>query len=389
MQAMKLTSMFCVLLVSLALAQPPSPVREESVYSVPSYVVSNDKLELAVAARGGAMLRLLLQGDPEKLSPFGNPEKLTLNPPAAGPRCSATSSAWTASARSQPEESKAGLSSHGEAHVSPWEIASSGKQGAATTVKFTVKLPLLQEIFTRTITLVDGESVVYVDSELESLLAFDRPVNWAEHATIASPFLEPEKNFVDLSSTRSKTRSYAATGGDAARRRLASFRDFTWPMAPAKGGGPAIDVRGVPASPNSMDHIATLLDPSRKLAFVTALNPARQYLLGYIFRSQEYPWIQQWMSYAANGWLQRGLEFATQPFDVPRREAITTGALFDTPMFRWLPAKSKITTRFAMFYTKTPPGMSKIDDVRLEGGKIIVEDRAAGRQVVLAASLPL
>jgi hypothetical protein len=41
-----------------------------------------------------------------------------------------------------------------------------------------------------------------------------------------------------------------------------------------------------------------------------------------------------------------------------------------------------------MFYTKTPPGMSKIDEVRLEGGKIIVEDRTAGRQVVLAASLP-
>lgn len=379
---MKLTSMFCVLFASLASAQPPSPVRDESVYSVPSYVVSNDKLELAVAARGGAMLRLLLQGDPEKLSPFGNPEKLISNPRVLGHFVCVDGFGPVS-----PEESKAGLSSHGEAHVSPWEIASSGKQGAATTVKFTVKLPLLQEILTRTITLVDGESVVYVDSELESLVAFDRPVNWAEHATIASPFLEPEKNLVDLSSTRSKTRSYAATGADAARRRLASFQDFTWPMAPAKGGGPAIDVRGVPASPNSMDHIATLLDPSRKLAFVTALNPARQYLLGYIFRSQEFPWIQQWMSYAANGWLQRGLEFATQPFDVPRREAIATGALFDTPVFRWLPAKSKITTRFAMFYTKTPPGMWKIDDVHPEGGKIIVEDRAAGRQVVLAASL--
>jgi hypothetical protein len=387
---MKLTSMFCVLFASLALAQPQSPVREESVYSFPSYVVSNDKLELAVAARGGAMLRLLLQGDPEKLSPFGNPEKLTLNPPAGrAPRLLGHFVCVDGFGPVSPEESKAGLSSHGEAHVSPWEIASSGKQGAAATVKFTVKLPWLQEIFTRTITLVDGESVVYADSELESLVAFDRPVNWAEHATIASPFLEPEKNFVDLSSTRSKTRSYAATGADAARRRLASFQDFTWPLAPSKGGGPAIDVRGVPASPNSMDHIATLLDPTRKLAFVTALNPARQYLLGYIFRSQEFPWIQQWMSYEANGWLQRGLEFATQPFDVPRREAIATGTLFDTPMFRWLPAKSKITTRFAMFYTKTPPGMSKIDEVRLEGGKIIVEDRAAGRQVVLAASLPL
>jgi hypothetical protein len=366
------------LLASVAWAQAP-----------PVFVVSNDKLELSVATQGGSMIRLLLQGDPEKLSPFGDPEKLTLNP--APPRPVQVLGHFVCVdgfGPVSPQERKAGLSQHGEAHVSPWEVTSSGKQGASTTVRFTVKLPVVQEVFTRTLTLVDGESVVYVDSELESLLGFDRPVNWAEHVTIASPFLEPEKNFVDLSSTRSKTRSYAA-GAGAARRRLASFEDFTWPMAPAKGGGPAIDVRGVPASPDSMDHIATLLDPSRKLAYVTSVNPARQYLLGYIFRSDEYPWIQQWMSYGANGWLQRGLEFATQPFDVPRRETITTGAMFGTPLFRWLPARSKISSRFVMFYAKTPAGMSKIDDVRLEGGKIIAEDRAAGKQVVLAASLPL
>jgi hypothetical protein len=33
--------------------------------------------------------------------------------------------------------------------------------------------------------------------------------------------------------------------------------------------------------------------------------------------------------------------------------------------------------------------MSRIDDVRLEGGKIIVQEKATGRQIVLAASLPL
>ena len=382
---MKTIPLLCVFLLAfLAWAQAPS-----------NFVLSNDKLELSVATQGGSMIRLLLQGDPEKLSPFGNPEKLTLNP--APPRPVQVLGHFVCVdgfGGVSPEERKAGLSTHGEAHVTPWEVASSGKQGAATTVTFTVKLPVTQEILTRTITLVDGESVVYIDSELESLVGFDRPANWAEHVTIASPFLEPEKNFVDLSSARSKTRAYTTGSGSVPRpgavpHRIASFQDFTWPMAPASGGGPAIDLRGVPASPNSMDHIATLFDPSRKLAFVTAVNPARQYLLGYILRSAEYPWIQQWMAYAANGWLQRGLEFATQPYDVPRRETVTTGTMFDTPLFRWLPAKSKITTRFVMFYAKTPAGMSKIDDVRLEGGKIIVEDRAAAKQVVLAASLPL
>jgi hypothetical protein len=377
---MKTASAFLLLvLASPAMAQVP-----------PVFVVSNDKLELSVATQGGSMIRLLLQGDADKLNPFGDPEKLTLKPaPARPPQALGHFVCVDGFGPVSAEERKAGLSQHGEAHLLPWEIVSSGKQGAATTVKFSVKLPLVQEIFTRTLTLVDGESVVYVDSELESLLGFDRPVNWGEHATIASPFLDSANTVVDLSSTRSQTRPYNATESVASRRKLAPGVDFTWPMAPLRSGGALVDLRPVPAGANSMDHTTTLFDPTRKLAFVTALNPARQCLLGYLLRSDEFPWIQQWMSYMANGWYQRGLEFATQPYDVPRREAISQGKLFDTATFRWLPARSKITSRFVMFYTKTPPGMSKIDDVRMEGGKIIIEDRAAGRQVVLAASLPL
>jgi hypothetical protein len=33
--------------------------------------------------------------------------------------------------------------------------------------------------------------------------------------------------------------------------------------------------------------------------------------------------------------------------------------------------------------------MSRVDDVRLENGKIVVEDHASGKTLTLAASLPL
>jgi hypothetical protein len=83
------------------------------------------------------------------------------------------------------------------------------------------------------------------------------------------------------------------------------------------------------------------------------------------------------------------VEFATQPFDLPRREMVELGKMFDTPVYRWLPAKSKIATRFLLFYVKSPEGMTHVDDVRLENGKLVVEDRAAGKTLMLAASLPL
>ena len=83
------------------------------------------------------------------------------------------------------------------------------------------------------------------------------------------------------------------------------------------------------------------------------------------------------------------MEFGTQPFDVPRREAIGMGTLFGTPTYRWLPAKSKITTRFVVFYTRVPEGLQKVDDVRIGNGQIVIEDRAARKEVRLAATVHL
>ena len=241
------------------------------------------------------------------------------------------------------------------------------------SVSFAASLPLVQENFRRTIHLVDGEQVVYVESELESLLAFDRPINWGEHATIGPPFLELGKTVVEMSATRAMTRSYDSQSANPPHR-LADFKEFQWPMAPGVNGD-TIDVRPAPATTPVGDHTTSLMDPSRELVYVTAFHPDRRLLLGYIFRRAEFPWTQLWENYPANGRLARGLEFAVQPFDMPRRDVIQQNTLLGAPTYRWLPAKSTITANFLMFYTRTPEGMRRVDDVRLENGQIIIEDR--------------
>ena len=174
--------------------------------------------------------------------------------------------------------------------------------------------------------------------------------------------------------------------GEQTQHRLASGEDFTWPMAPGLKGEP-IDLRQTPENPHYLDHAATLLDPARTWEWVTAINPKKRLILGYLFKREEYPWLQYWGNYPPTGKMARGMEFGTQPFDVPRREAIATGAMFDTPVYRWLPAKAKITTRFLLFYARMPDGFDKVDDVRIENGQIVIEDRAGKKKVTLAASL--
>ena len=332
--------------------------------------ISNDKLTLGVRTQGGAMIRMVLNDDPDKVNPMHTGLGHFVCVDGFGPV--------------SPEERKAGLPGHGEAHRVPWEVVSSEKKNGVTTVAFSATLPMVQEVFRRTIRMVDGESVVYIESELENLLAFDRPVNWGEHATIGPPFLEPGKTVVEMSAVRAMTRSHEDQSQQPPHR-LVSSRAFTWPMAPGLNGE-SIDVRPVSGTSPYGDHTTSLMDRTRRLVFVTAFHPDKRLLLGYVFRREEYPWTQLWEFYPGDERLARGLEFASQPFDVPRREVIQTNAMFDTPTYRWLPAKSSIGSAFLMFYARTPTGFRHVDDVVLEGGRLTVLDRASAIRIELAAS---
>jgi hypothetical protein len=128
--------------------------------------------------------------------------------------------------------------------------------------------------------------------------------------------------------------------------------------------------------------------PQSGLAYATALNLDQHVLIGWVFRGSDFPWLQNWESYAADGQLYRGLGFGLTAFGSPRREIVTAGKLMDTPLYRWLPAKGKLEASFLMFLTRVPKGMQGVDRVSLSQGVLLIEDLKSGAQVRLAASLP-
>ena len=384
------TTFFTLALLGASLAAPAQVTQRSTFEDHPAIVLANDKLELTILTQGGALVNLVLKDDPEKMSPFWNPIRMAREA-GHGNHFGTSLGHFVCVDGFGPfseEEKAAGLPGHGEAHERPWEVRHSAKESNVGVVSFAAELPILQENFGRTFRMVDGENVIYVQSELESKLGFDRPVCWAEHATIGSPFLAPGVTAVDMSASRAQTRPYEKAEGGELQHRLPSQKDFTWPMAPGVKHG-KIDERIAPKEGGTGDHTTCLMDPSRKLVWVTAINPEKRLILGYIFHREEYPWTQNWENYPKSMKWARGLEFSTQPYDVPRREAIQLNSMFSAPSYRWLPAKSKIGSSFLIFFAHTPEGFHKVDDVRLEGGQIVVEDHKEKKQVTLAASLPL
>jgi hypothetical protein len=376
----------CLLLFCLVFAAGAQTPPETEFEGRPGYKLSNGTLELVVLRKGATMASLVATSDAARLNPLWNPVMLAreAKQPSRFGNGLGHFVCVDGFGGTSPEERKAGLPGHGEAHAAEFTTKSFSKESGVTTLVMSASLPLVQETLTRTISMSEGENVVYVKSRLESHVAFDRPISWAEHATIGAPFLERGVTVVDLPAKRSKTRPH----DDKEIHRLVGDKEFTWPMAPLVAGG-TVDIRAAPASIESGDHTTSTLDSGLSYVWVTALHPAKRLLIGWVFKSSDFPWLQNWEHYPKTGMLARGLEFSTQPFDVPRRQAVATSGLFDTPTFRWLPAKSVIETGFAIFFTSVPEGMSGVTELRVENGTIVVEDSKTGRKLTVKASLPI
>jgi uncharacterized membrane protein YgcG len=423
----KLSQLLIIFLACGAIASAQS-TQETTFAGQPATLLSNDKLQVTVMTQGGAIASVVLADDAKKQNPMWSGG-------AARPGSTFTGIlghfvAVDGFGQPSAEERAAGLPQHGEAHTTKLMVTSS-KDGDSTALSLTGNLPIVQENFTRTFHIVPGENVVYVDSMLENLLGFDRPVTWAEHATVQAPFVKPGVASVWVSGSRSQTRpttiapmvpplpssttpSPASQGGQGGGQgqggqgqgrgaagqggpgggggggrggppRLANGVDFTYPMAPTPDGK-QIDMTTFPDDPPQGDHIATLFDPSRTLEWVATVNTEQGMIYGYLLRRQDYPWIQMWGQYPSLDGLVKGMEFSTQPYDINKSTVIDAGPMFGTPTFRWLRAKGKLETHFLFYYARIPAGFKKIDDVRLENKQIIIEDRTNHKTLTLAAS---
>ena len=346
-----------------ALAQPAQP----GAATPANIVLANGKIELTIGAMGGRFSRLLLR-EGEPLSPLA-----TLGHFLALDGFGAPSD----------EERAAGMPFHGEVGRIPAKVIAKQESGSARSVTLQFWLPLAQETLTRTVEMAEGESIVYVTSELESAMAVDRPVSWAEHATLGAPFLEPGKVTIDTSATRCRVRAEKA----GSTGKLAYLKDFDWPMAPLTKGG-FVNLLPVPVVEPSLDLATCLMDPARRYAYVTALRADKHLIFGYVFRREEYPWLMNWMNYSGTARATRGIEFSTQPFDVSHRETVDAHEMFGAPTYKWLPAKSKLRTRFLFFYSAVPSDFTAVSDVLFEDGQVKIKDQS-GKIVALNARLPL
>jgi hypothetical protein len=254
------------------------------------------------------------------------------------------------------EEAAAGLPVHGETSTARWDITHTGAALAMTAV-----LKAAQLRITRRIALEDD--VVRIHETVENLSAADRPVGWTQHVTIGPPFLV--KGATQFRITADRSVVYPGAFGPADYLRVGA--EFTWPHAPrANGGTTNLDVYSNAAS--SSAYTAHRMAVTSDHASWSAYSPALGLEFGYRWRRQDFPWLGIWEENHArrnppwNGQaLTCGLEFGVSPFPETRRQMIERGRLFDTPTFRWIPARGSVEVEY-LAALRLRKGVSLIGD---------------------------
>ena len=239
------------------------------------------------------------------------------------------------------EEHAAGLEPHGEASVATYDLSGTEAELRATAVLSESRLRVERRIE------LHGRAV-RVRESVENLSATDRPVGWTQHVTLGPPFLEHGATEFRASATRSKVLETVFGSADY----LVPAAEFAWPHAPGTDGT-TVDLRVYTDRPRSGAFTTHLMNPGSATAFFAAFSPRARLAFGYVWRRPDFPWMGIWeenRSRAHAPWngetVTRGMEFGVSPFPESRRQMIDRGSLFDTPTYRWIPARTRVEVEY-------------------------------------------
>jgi hypothetical protein len=240
----------------------------------------------------------------------------------------------------QPSEAERanGMPFHGEASRVEWKQAGNGRMEAT--------LPMAGLSIERTASL-DG-AVLTVRERVTNRNKLGRMFNIVQHPTIAPPFLD-EETFVD---------------GNGGLGFAQSEPNAVWP-------GGIRDFRTLKQDPNP--NVASFAI-YQELGWVTAVSPKHKLMLGYLWDSKHYPWLNLWRHVENGKPAARGLEFGTTGLHQPFPELARRGKMHEKPLYAYIDAGETQERGYRLFLRSAPATAKGVSSVRISAtGEIDVQ----------------
>lgn len=274
-------------------------------------------------------------------------------------------------------EQKKGIPHNGEVNTRTWDVISTPTETKGYSyAKASCLLPKERMEVTRNISLSAKSAVMKMEEIVTNLSDLGRIWNMVQHPTLGPPFLE-NSTLIDCN---------AGPGFDQRTpyNRL-NEESFFWPKGKLVDG--PVYLRTVT---DDRGYVTTHLIPdSEDYGWITATSPSTGQLVGYIWKTADYPWLNVWHYKKDGKPYAQGLEFGTcglgQPYKLLTEKAVT---FMGKPMYSWIEAGEQVSKSYLLFQVKMPEDFEGVDKIRIEKGQIIISERNTEKARTLKVACP-
>ncbi len=269
-------------------------------------------------------------------------------------------------------ELAAGMPYHGEATRVPWKRTDTDSVSRLSAV-MSATLPMAGLQVERRAELAADAPLITVTETVTNQNKLGKVYNMVQHPTIGPPFLD-EDTLVDANARQGFMQSSPLPNPEQPSTK--------WPQA-LKDGQP-VDLRRLRNDP--MPNVVSFVvdDP---IGWTTASSPKQGVLIGYLWKTAEYPWFNVWRHVDETGKpLARGLEFGTTGLHQPFPVLVQKGPIFGRPIVQYLDAGASAARSWAAFLAPIPKDWQGVDRVTIESGKVTIQERGSARVLTVSAA---
>lgn len=256
-------------------------------------------------------------------------------------------------------ERKNGFAHHGEVNALKWKVL--GTQNSTGCI-MQCALPMGRLQLTRKIGLSKNEPVFFVSEQIRNLNKYGRMFNIVQHVTIAPPFLD-------------KTTLFDTNAGKGFEDKMDGSLNqetpvFTWPHA--IHNNEKVDLRQFQDEWPLVSSF--VFNQNDKYGWVTACNPGQGLMLGYVWKIEDYPWINFWRSMVDGIPRAFGMEFGTTGLHEPFPVVAKKGKIFDRNIYEFIDADEVIRKSFVAFLSRIPVDYKGVRSIEFDNGSILVKE---------------
>ncbi|MFN3324343.1 MAG: hypothetical protein ACK5AZ_12670 [Bryobacteraceae bacterium] len=265
-------------------------------------------------------------------------------------------------------EQRNGMPFHGEASRVDWTLLSNDGKRA----ELEAALPMAALTVRRTAKLAPDQALLTVEETITNRNKLGRIYNVVQHVTIGPPFLD-ESTLVDANAGRGFMQGGALPNPEEP--------SVVWPDA-LRRDGRTVNLRHLADDPNP-NVVSYVIDD--EIGWTTASNAGQGLLVGYVWKTADYPWFNAWRNVEHGRPAARGLEFGTTGLHQPYPVLVKKGFIFGRPLYTYIDAGESVTRRYAAFLLKIPQEYQGVDRITYQDGRIQVIERGSGRLLTIHA----